>query len=115
MEYRESIFVGYRYFDTAGRKVLFPFGHGLSYTEFTYSDLSVPEGVINNVDHLKVTAAVKNSGPLPGAEVVQLYIQPCSQRYLKPQKSSKDLRRSFRAREENRYLCSTSDPLLLQR
>ncbi|HOL17427.1 MAG TPA: glycoside hydrolase family 3 C-terminal domain-containing protein, partial [Bacillota bacterium] len=66
VEYRESIFVGYRYFDSAGKKVLFPFGHGLSYTDFTYSNLSLPEGVIDNVDNLKVTVAVKNSGPLPG-------------------------------------------------
>ncbi len=67
-QYRESIYVGYRYYDKAGVSVRWPFGYGLSYTTFTYSDLRV-EG-----DRVAVT--VTNTGTVPGAEVVQLYLAP---------------------------------------
>ena len=67
-EYRESIYVGYRYYDKAQKPVAFPFGHGLSYTRFSYSALEVtPQAV---------SALITNTGPRPGAEVVQLYIAP---------------------------------------
>ena len=66
VEYREGIYVGYRYFATAGKEVLFPFGYGLSYTSFEYSGLRVePDGV---------RFTLKNTGKLPGKEVVQLYV-----------------------------------------
>lgn len=68
VEYRESIYVGYRYYDKANIPVRFPFGHGLSYTSFTYSDL--------HIDGNTVTATVTNSGNVPGDEVVQLYMAP---------------------------------------
>lgn len=67
-EYRESIYAGYRYYDKANKKVRFPFGFGLSYTEFSYSDLHIE----NNI----VTVTVTNTGKTAGAEVVQLYIAP---------------------------------------
>lgn len=67
-EYRESIYVGYRYYDKANAAVRFPFGYGLSYTEFAYSNLQIYERT--------VTATVTNIGTVPGAEVVQLYIAP---------------------------------------
>ena len=67
-EYRESIYVGYRYYDKADKKVRFPFGFGLSYTEFSYSDL--------HIENNTVTATVTNTGKTAGAEVVQLYIAP---------------------------------------
>lgn len=67
-EHRESIFVGYRYYDTVGRAVRYPFGHGLSYTSFEYGDLVVTtEGV---------TLTVRNSGDRAGTEVVQVYVAP---------------------------------------
>ena len=63
-EYREGIYVGYRYYDKAQKPVAFPFGHGLSYTSFTYSGLTMtPEAV---------TVTVTNTGARSGAEVVQL-------------------------------------------
>lgn len=65
-EYREGLYVGYRYYDTSTVRVLYPFGFGLSYTEFTYSDLSV------NKDGITVTVA--NTGDRDGAEVVQMYV-----------------------------------------
>lgn len=67
-QYREGIYVGYRYYETAAVSVRFPFGYGLSYTNFTYSDLKV-EGPY-------VTCKVKNTGNITGKEVVQLYIEP---------------------------------------
>ena len=65
-EYREGIYVGYRYYDKAKKSVRYPFGHGLSYTTFAYSDLIVRDR--------KVSVQVKNTGAVSGAEVVQLYI-----------------------------------------
>lgn len=66
-EYRESIYVGYRYYVTAHVPVRYPFGHGLTYTEFTYSDLKI-EG-------RDVTCTVTNTGNVPAKEIVQLYLQ----------------------------------------
>lgn len=71
VEHRESIFVGYRYYDTFNVPTLFDFGYGLSYTKFEYSDLVVNK---NNVHNYTVTLKVKNVGQRAGKEVVQLYI-----------------------------------------
>ncbi len=68
--YKESIYVGYRYYEKAGKDVLFPFGFGLSYTEFTYSDMLVT----GEAPDFTVTLKIKNTGKLPGAEIVQLYV-----------------------------------------
>ncbi|HPZ65211.1 MAG TPA: glycoside hydrolase family 3 C-terminal domain-containing protein [Bacillota bacterium] len=95
VEYRESIFVGYRYFDTAKKEVLFPFGHGLSYTSFEYLDLKVSEERVEDPDGLKVTVTVKNTGPVPGAEVVQLYIQPPESKIFKAAKELKGFKKVF--------------------
>lgn len=70
--YGEDIYVGYRYYEFAEKEVLFPFGHGLSYTTFQFSDLNV----VADAKKLKATVQVRNSGPTKGAEVVQLYIAP---------------------------------------
>lgn len=68
--YQEGIFVGYRYLVTKGIKPAFPFGHGLSYTRFEYSDLEIK----GNSKGLMVKFTVKNSGSLPGKEVAQVYV-----------------------------------------
>ena len=68
--YREGIYVGYRYFDSLGKKALFPFGYGLSYTTFSIADLSASA----QADKITVTATVTNTGKLPGKEVVQAYV-----------------------------------------
>jgi len=70
VEYRESIYVGYRYYDKAKKSVLFPFGHGLSYTTFEYSNLEVKQTKYGKA----VTFKVKNTGKVDGAEVVQVYV-----------------------------------------
>lgn len=66
VEHREAIYIGYRYFDKIDKRVQFPFGYGLSYTNFEYSDLKVSKS--------KVSFSLKNTGELAGAEVAQLYI-----------------------------------------
>lgn len=74
VEYRESIFVGYRYYDTAQKDVRYPFGYGLSYTSFSYSNLRLSADHLNSGDSLSVSVDVTNTGSVAGAEVVQLYI-----------------------------------------
>lgn len=77
IEYRESIYVGYRWYDAMGKEVAYPFGYGLSYTDFEYSDL--------RIDGRKISVMVKNTGSVDGAEVVQLYIgKPDSDIYRAP-------------------------------
>ena len=80
-EYRESLYVGYRYYDTAQVPVLYPFGFGLSYTSFEYSDLDITdEGVSFNV---------KNTGSMDGAEVCQLYVGLPGAKVFRPVKELK--------------------------
>jgi beta-glucosidase len=89
VEYRESIFVGYRYYDLAGKYLQFPFGFGLSYTKFSYRDLELSKDKINKKDVLKVKVTIKNIGKYRGKEVVQLYV---GQRFPKVFKPLKELR-----------------------
>ena len=77
-EYRESIYVGYRYYDKAKKSVRYPFGYGLSYTSFEYSDLQI--------DGRNVTLSVKNVGLTQGAEVVQLYVAPKTTGAFRPER-----------------------------
>ncbi len=70
VEYRESIFVGYRYYDTARVSPAYPFGHGLSYTSFAYQSLTVQE----EGENLRVGAEIENTGGMAGGEAVQLYV-----------------------------------------
>lgn len=72
--YNEGIFVGYRYYDKKKMDVLFPFGYGLSYTKFEYSNLKVSAKEIRDTDVLTVSVDVTNTGAVKGKEVVQLYV-----------------------------------------
>ena len=74
--YREGLYVGYRHYASAGIPVRFPFGHGLSYTSFAYSDLAADEG--------GVSFTLTNTGAVPGAEVAQLYFTPPESGYYRP-------------------------------
>ena len=69
VEYQEAIYVGYRYYDKNKIDVLFPFGYGLSYTKFEYSDLQVEEG-----QNVKISFKIKNVGSMKGKEIAQIYI-----------------------------------------
>ncbi|MFP4662384.1 MAG: beta-glucosidase [Halanaerobiales bacterium] len=89
VEYREGIFVGYRYYDSKDIKPLFPFGYGLSYTEFEYSDLSISKKEITDQEELTVTLKVKNTGKYKGKEIVQLYVRDVESSVIKADKELK--------------------------
>jgi beta-glucosidase len=80
-EYRESIYVGYRYYDSADVAVAYPFGHGLSYTSFEWSDASA---VVVDTATVQVGVTVTNTGPRPGSEVVQAYVRDVSATVFRP-------------------------------
>lgn len=82
--YQEDVFVGYRYYTSTEREVLFPFGYGLSYTEFSYSDLKAERAEISDTETLKISVKVKNTGNRKGKEVVQLYVSPCDRTMIRP-------------------------------
>ncbi|MCL2023833.1 MAG: glycoside hydrolase family 3 C-terminal domain-containing protein [Oscillospiraceae bacterium] len=75
VQYRESLFIGYRYYDKLLKKLQFPFGYGLSYTDFEYSNLALDKTNMSDTDTLKVSCTVKNIGGTAGKEIVQLYVK----------------------------------------
>jgi beta-glucosidase len=87
--YGERIYVGYRYYDEKQMDVLFPFGHGLSYTNFEYSDIQLSSEKIKDTDVLKVSASIKNTGNVDGKEVVQLYVKDLESSLDRPEKELK--------------------------
>ena len=93
VEYRESIYVGYRYYDKAKKKVRYPFGHGLSYTTFFYHDLCVSAEKVPTEEQIcqqiKVSLQVTNTGNVHGAEIVQLYIGAPQDGIFRPEKELK--------------------------
>ena len=84
VEYREGVFVGYRYYDNKKMDVLFPFGHGLSYTSFVYSNLVLDKENMKDTETLRVTVDVTNAGTIKGKEVVQLYVAPLNGSIIRP-------------------------------
>lgn len=100
VEYREGLYVGYRYYQTAGVPVSFPFGHGLSYTKFAYSDLkAAPDGV---------TLTVKNIGSRAGDEIVQVYVSKPDARIFRP---AQELKGFARVHLEAGESCTVTIPL----
>ena len=85
-EYREGVFVGYRYYDKKNMDVLFPFGYGLSYTTFEYSNLTLDKSEMNDTDTLTVSVNVRNTGKVKGKEVVQLYVGMPESHTIRPVK-----------------------------
>jgi beta-glucosidase len=101
-EYRESLYVGYRYYETVDQPVLFPFGFGLSYTTFTYSNLHVTE--------TGVTFQIKNTGTCDGAEIAQLYIGKKSGNIFRPIRELKGFSKVFlKAGEEKEVVIPFDD------
>lgn len=89
LEYKEGIYVGYRYYDIKDIEVEYPFGFGLSYTTFDYSDLTLNTDVIKDTDTLEVKLKVKNTGNFLGKEIVQLYVKNLISPPPKPEKELK--------------------------
>lgn len=95
-EYRESLYVGYRYYDTGKIRVQYPFGYGLSYTSFEYSDLKV--------ENEGVTFTLKNTGKYDGAEVAQLYVSLPNAKVFRPEKELKGFSKVFLKAGESREI-----------
>ena len=91
LEYNEKLDVGYRYYDKHPEEILYPFGHGLSYTSFEYSDIKVSQ----YNDGCKVSFKLKNTGDCDGAEVAQLYIADVVSTVVKPVKELKKFKKVF--------------------
>lgn len=101
VEYREGLFIGYRYYDTADIEVLFPFGYGLSYTTFEYSDLQV--------DRQGVTFTLTNTGKVPGMEIAQLYVGCQSSKIFRPKKELKGFTKVYLKPSESKRVTISFD------
>lgn len=95
VEYREGLYVGYRYFNTANAPVLFPFGHGLSYTKFEYSNLTLSSKYITDKDILTATLDVQNVGDVDGKEIIQLYVNDVESTVYTPYQQLKGFEKIF--------------------
>lgn len=109
VEYREGIFVGYRYYDKKKMDVLFPFGYGLSYTTFEYSNLTVDKESVKDTDTLKVTVDVTNTGTVTGKEIVQLYVADKESTVIRPVKELRDFAKVELAPGETKTVTFTLD------
>ncbi|NLD26023.1 MAG: hypothetical protein GX661_01535, partial [Acholeplasmataceae bacterium] len=93
--YVESIFVGYRYYTSFKKEVLFPFGYGLSYSTFAYRDLEVEQNTIEPSGKINVRVKVKNIGTFPAKEVVQLYVENNVSAVYKPLRELRRFKKVF--------------------
>ncbi len=89
VEYRESIYIGYRYYEKANKNVRYPFGYGLSYTTFEYSDIKLDKTAMTENDILNVSFKVKNTGNVSGYEIAQLYVSDKESTIYRPVKELK--------------------------
>ena len=89
VRYGEGLFIGYRYYDSREMPVLFPFGYGLSYNTFSYSNAKVSAQTFKDVDGVRVSVDVTNTGKLAGKEIVQVYVHDQKSRLVRPQKELK--------------------------
>ena len=101
--YKESVFVGYRYYQKAKKSVAFPFGFGLSYTTFGYSDMKVAE----SGDEITVTATVTNTGDRYGAEIAELYVKAPKTDVIKPEKELRGFAKVYLAAGESKEIAIT--------
>ena len=93
VDYKEGVFVGYRWYESKNIEPLYPFGYGLSYTTFEYSDLKVSKEKFNKDDVLTVSFNVKNTGDVEGQEVAELYIHDVKSSVPRPVQELKGLRK----------------------
>jgi beta-glucosidase len=92
--YGEDIFIGYRYYDARKIEPLFPFGHGLSYTQFTYSELNCPPS-IRQGEPVEISFTIRNDGNRSGSEVAQVYLHDVQSRVPRPPRELKGFKRVF--------------------
>lgn len=102
-EHRESVYIGYRYYDIAEKDVLFPFGFGLSYTTFEYSDMKLSSDRIKDTDTVTVSFKIKNTGKVDGAEIAQIYVADKESTIFRPVKELRAFEKVFlKAGEEKK-------------
>ena len=89
VRYGEGLFIGYRYYDARKAPVLFPFGHGLSYTTFTYSNARASAATFRDVEGVSVSVDVTNTGAVAGKEIVQVYVHDRHCKFARPAKELK--------------------------
>ena len=89
VHYGEGLFIGYRYYDAKQMPVRFPFGYGLSYTSFEYSNAKVSSNTFKDVDGVTVTLDVTNTGEMAGKEIVQIYVHDQKSALVRPEKELK--------------------------
>lgn len=89
VEYKEGVFVGYRYYDTKEMPVRYPFGYGLSYTTFDYHDMKLSADKIKDTDKVTVSVQITNTGKVAGKEIVQLYVADKTGAAVRPSKELK--------------------------
>ncbi len=94
-EHRESVYIGYRYYDTANKDVLFSFGYGLSYTTFEYSDIKLSSNIIKDTDTVKISFKIKNTGNVDGAEITQIYVSDKESTIYRPVKELRAFKKVF--------------------
>jgi beta-glucosidase len=107
--YSEGLFVGYRWNDKNQIKALFPFGHGLSYTTFTYGKVTVDKNKITTSDRITFSVPVKNTGDRAGSEIVQLYISDKKSYLPRPVKELKGFEKVYLAPGEEKNVSFTID------
>ena len=109
VEHRESVYVGYKYYDTANKDVAFPFGFGLSYTTFEYSDIKLSADNIKDTDTLTVSFKIKNTGDVAGAEIAQLYVNDVESTIFRPVKELRGFKKVFLEPGEEKQVEITLD------
>lgn len=109
VEYREGIYVGYRYYDKAEKEVLFPFGHGLSYTQFAYSDLKLDKTRFKAENGLTLSFKIHNTGERDGAEIAQVYVADVESSVFKAPKELKGFEKVFLKAGEEKTVEITLD------
>lgn len=93
VEFRESVYIGYRYYEKVGKKVRYPFGFGLSYTTFEYSDLKLSKTSMADTDTLGVSFKVRNTGAAAGYEIAQVYVSDAESTIFRPVKELKGFKK----------------------
>ena len=106
-EHRESVYIGYRFYDTAKKNVLFPFGYGLSYTNFEYSDLKLSADKIKDNETVTASFKIKNIGDVDGAEIAQVYVADLKSTIFRPEKELRGFSKVFLKAGEEKEISIT--------
>ncbi len=105
--HKESIYIGYRYYNTFDKEVRFPFGYGLSYSNFEYSDIKASSDSIKDSDTVTVSCKITNTSDIPGAEIVQLYVSDVESDIFRPSEELKDFCKIYLEAHETKEVSFT--------